>query len=544
SRFWANVILAAIRGEDGKLLGFSKVTRDLTERKRFEQELENERDRLRLLLELTNQVVSSLDLRSVFRAVSTSLRRFAQADAAMLLLPDPERNRLRLFALEFPESRGFLREDLHIPVEGSSLGQVFRTGEPRVIEGPDLPPDASEILRAAAEEGVRSSCALPLINRERVIGVLALSRKAAVPFLGGEVDFLLQGAAQVAIAVENALDYHQVIRASERLAEERLYLQDEIRTECNFEEMVAESFALKEVLKQVEHVAPTDSTVLILGETGSGKERVARAIHDCSARRDRSFIKMNCAAIPLGLLESELFGHEKGAFTGAIARKVGRFELAHQGTLFLDEVGDIPLELQPKLLRVLQDQEFERLGSTRTQRVDVRLVAATNRDLAQMIADRQFRDDLYYRLNVFPIRVPPLRERREDIPCLVRHFVSLYARRMNKRIDSISPGDMEAFAQYPWPGNVRELQNFVERAVILSSGRVLHLPLNDLPQTVERPPAPDTTMRRVEREHILRALQATNWVVGGPKGAAAYLGLKRTTLLARMERLGILRRSR
>ena len=544
SRFWASVIIAAIRNREGKILGFSKVIRDLTERKRFEQELERERDRLRLLLDLTNNVVSSLDLRGVFRAVSATLRRFAQSDSAMLLLPDSERNQLRLLALDLPESRGFLREEMLIPVEGSHVGQVFRTGEPRILESGDLATHDLEIQRATTDEGFKSSCAFPLINRNRVIGVLVLNRKEAAPFIRADVDFLLQVAAQVAIAVENALDYHQVIEARERLAEERLYLQDEIRTEYSFEDIVGGSSALKGMLKQIEHVAPTDSTVLILGETGSGKERVARAIHDRSARRDKSFIKVNCAAIPLGLLESELFGHEKGAFTGAIARKVGRFEVAHQGTLFLDEVGDIPLELQPKLLRVLQDQEFERLGSTRTQRVDVRLVAATNCDLARMIADRQFRSDLYYRLNVFPIRVPPLRDRPEDIPPLVRHFAGMYARRMNKRIDSISEEDMAALTRYAWPGNVRELQNVVERAIILSPDRLLRLPLSELTQPVEQPLAQDRTLEEAEREHILQALQRTNGVIGGPKGAAARLGLKRTTLRYKMERLGILGRPR
>ena len=339
--------------------------------------------------------------------------------------------------------------------------------------------------------------------------------------------------------MKDAFEEIQILK--NQLAQEKLYLEEEIRTERGFEEIIGESAALKQILKQVETVAPTDSTVLIHGETGTGKERIAIAIHNLSSRRDRTFVKLNCAAIPLGLLESELFGHEKGAFTGAITQRIGRFELAHKGTLFLDEIGDIPLELQPKLLRVLQDQEFERLGSTRTQRVDVRLVAATNRDLAPMIADKQFRSDLFYRLNVFPIRVPPLRDRPEDIPPLVRHFVSTYARHMNKRIDSISAGDMDTLARYPWPGNVRELQNVIERAVIVSPDRVLRIPLGELTHTVEQPSAADQTLKDVERMHILRALKDAHGVIGGPNGAATRLGLKRTTLRYKMARLGIQR---
>jgi formate hydrogenlyase transcriptional activator len=319
-----------------------------------------------------------------------------------------------------------------------------------------------------------------------------------------------------------------------------LTFEREIRSELRFEGIVGGSAALQRVLRQVEVVAPTDSGVLILGETGTGKELIARAIHYQSGRRDRPFIKLNCAAIPSGLLESELFGHERGAFTGAIMRKAGRFEVADKGTLFLDEVGDIPLELQPKLLRVLQEREFERLGSTRTQQVDVRLVAATHRDLKQMVAEGKFRSDLYYRLHVFPLPIPPLRERREDIPLLVRHFVDEYARRMNRRIETIPPHAMEAFINYSWPGNVRELQNFIERTVILSQGSVLRPPLEELKQaTVQRPSAELSTLAEMEREHVLRALRASNWMVGGPNGAAARLGMKRTTLAYRIRKLNV-----
>jgi formate hydrogenlyase transcriptional activator len=367
----------------------------------------------------------------------------------------------------------------------------------------------------------------------------------------------------VAVAVENALAFDEIEALKEQLHREKVYLEEEARTEQNFGEIVGESAALRRVLKQVEAVAPTDSTVLVLGETGTGKELIARALHDLSPRRERTFVKLNCAAIPTGLLESELFGHEKGAFTGAVTQKVGRFELAHRGTLFLDEVADIPAELQPKLLRVLQEQEFERLGSTRTIRVDVRLVAATNRDLEPMVGDGRFRSDLYYRLNVFPVVLPPLRERSEDIPRLVRHFTQRFARRMGRRIESIPAAVMDALVAYPWPGNIREMQNVIERAVILSPGAALQIPPGDLKPgpapanghalvgrignsssevgRIGNPSHGAVTLADAEREHILGVLHETGWLVGGPKGAAARLGMKRTTLQKKMKKLGISR---
>jgi formate hydrogenlyase transcriptional activator len=343
----------------------------------------------------------------------------------------------------------------------------------------------------------------------------------------------------VAIAVENALAFEQIAQLKNKLAEEKLYLEDEIRTEYIFEEIIGESPLLKELLNQVQTVAPTGSTVLIQGETGTGKELIARAIHNLSPRHDRTFVKINCAAIPTGLLESELFGHERGAFTGAIAQKPGRFELADKGTLFLDEVADIPLELQPKLLRVLQEQEFERLGSTRTRRVDVRVVAATNRDLTRMVEEGAFRNDLYYRLNVFPVTVPPLRDRREDIATLVRYFAQGYSRRMNRRIETVPTETLAALERYHWPGNVRELENLIERAVILSPGQVLRVPLTELKPVSDGRPAGLSTLADAEREHILRALEESSWVLGGPRGAATRLGMKRTTLQSRMQKLGI-----
>jgi formate hydrogenlyase transcriptional activator len=355
------------------------------------------------------------------------------------------------------------------------------------------------------------------------------------------VAFLSQVAGQIALAVENALAYQEITQLKDRLTKEKLYLEEEIQTAYNFDEIVGESRPLKRLLKQVQTVAPTDSTVLILGETGSGKELIARALHNLSERKDRTFVKLNCAAIPTGLLESELFGHEKGAFTGAISTKIGRFELADRGTIFLDEVGEIPLELQVKLLRVLQEQEFERLGSTRTVRVDVRVVAATNRDLSQMVQEQKFRSDLYYRLNVFPMTVPPLRERAEDIPILVRHFVQKFGMRMKKHIETIPSDAMKALQRYSWPGNVRELENFIERSAILTAGPDLFVPLSELKHQPLSGNGAPTTMEEAERDHILKALRETNWTIGGAAGAAARLGMKRTTLQSRMQKLGISR---
>jgi formate hydrogenlyase transcriptional activator len=392
---------------------------------------------------------------------------------------------------------------------------------------------------------------LPLISRERVLGVLSLCSSAENAFAEGDTAFLAQVANQIALAVENAIAYGEIASLKDKLAQEVIYLQDEIRTELKFEEIVGNSDALRRVLAELETVAPTDSTVLIYGETGTGKELVARALHNLSSRKSNSFVKLNCAAIPTGLLESELFGHEKGAFTGAIAQRVGRFELANRGTVFLDEVGEIPLELQPKLLRVLQEREFERLGSTRTLRTDARLIAATNRDLEAMVEEHKFRSDLYYRLNVFPVRVPPLRERREDIPLLVRHFVQQFSRRMSRGVETIPSETMNTLVRYDWPGNIRELQNVIERAVIVSTGPVLKVSLDDLKTRVrsadvangssasEDPGTMRGVLEDAERKQILAALKQTNWVVAGNRGAAALLGMKRSTLHAHMQRLGI-----
>lgn len=494
-------------------------------------------DRLKLILDLTNQVVSNLDLNQLMHAISTSVRRIMACNAAAMMLPEDGKH-LRVHALDYPDSKGIFVEGTLVPIEGSLPGDAFLAGRPIVINRLDPEILRAEIYHKAKAEGLNSFCYLPLVSRKRLHGVLVVARREENTFDGDQVNFLTQVANQVAIAVENAMVYGEVAELKDRLAQEKLYLESEIRGEMDFEGIVGQSSGLRHVLSLVETVAPSDSTVLLLGETGTGKELIARAIHDRSRRKDRTLVKLNCAAIPTGLLESELFGHERGAFTGAISQKIGRLELAHQGTLFLDEVGDIPIDIQPKLLRALQEREFERLGSTRTQKVDVRLVAATNRDLEKMIENREFRSDLYYRLNVFPIRIPPLRERPEDIPLLVRYFTQKYARRMEKQIESIPAGAMKKLSSWHWPGNIRELENFIERSVILTHGFTLQVPVGELTNH-SNGIASTTAHETNEREKILRVLRETRGRVAGADGAAVRLGLKRTTLISRMKKLGI-----
>ncbi len=507
-----------------------------------QRQLAHERDRQRLLLEVNNAVVSHLELRELFTSITVSIRRVMKADVVSLTLLDEGTNELKLYALDFPGRKGFLEEGTTCTLCGCPSTTAITKREAVVMGRQDLEQSNSTVSQRLLEEGVRSACCVPLVVHDRTFGTLNLGSLEDNAFSAADAELLSEVAKQIALAVANSMAYQEIAVLKDKLTREKVYLEEEIQTEYNFEEIVGESRALKQILKHVQTVATTDSTVLILGETGSGKELIARALHNLGDRRDRTFVKLNCAAIPMGLLESELFGHEKGAFTGAIATKIGRFELADRGTLFLDEVGEVPLELQVKLLRVLQEQEFERLGSTRTIRVNVRVVAATNRDLAQMVAEHKFRSDLYYRLKVFPITVPSLRERPEDIPLLVRHFAQKFAQRMKKRIETIPSEAMKALQNYSWPGNVRELENFVERAVILTHGPSLHVSLAELKQ---RPsPVTDskaTTLEEAEREHILRTLRETKWVIGGPSGAAAKLGMKRTTLQSKMQKLGISR---
>jgi len=531
------------------------------------QALEQQNVRLQLLLNLTNRITSNLELKQVLRAIAANIREVMHCDSASISLPGPELGTDTLYAVDFPGSKGFLQEERIItPGEHSPAKQAFETLRPVIANPGNAPPHAnsdqnSRGYKIAVAEGVKTVCFIPLVNRGRAVGTMALARKTDDTFTQEDVEFLTLAAGQIAIAVENALAYEEILQLKEKLAQEKLYLEDEIRGQMDFDQIVGTSSALKQVLQLVQTVAPSDSTVLLLGETGTGKELIARAIHDRSRRRERTLVKLNCAAIPTGLLESELFGHEKGAFTGAITQKIGRLELADQGTLFLDEVGDIPIEIQPKLLRALQEREFERLGSTHTRKVSVRLIAATNRDLEKMIANREFRSDLFYRLNVFPIRIPPLRDRREDIPLLVSYFVQKFAKQMQKKIETIPAAVMKGLITWDWPGNIRELENFIERAVILSRAKSLEAPLAELqktdvnrhsPASVQRPNSRILSSQarmaqtsvaaeyaRRQREEIIAALTACNGRVGGEDGAAARLGLNRTTLLSRMKKFGI-----
>ena len=495
-------------------------------------------DRLKLILDLTNQVVSNLNLQELLRTISASVRQVMRCDAAAIMLPEPDGAHLRVHALDFPDSRGFFTEQVLIPIADSIPGETYQSGKVWVLDRLDSAKVPLEMYAKASGEGINSFCDMPLISRGRSLGVLALASREENAFDREATAFLSQVAQQVAIGVENALAYGEIADLKDKLAQEKLYLEDEIRGEMDFEGIVGQSSALRHVLNLVETVAPSDSTVLLLGETGTGKELIARAIHERSRRKERTFVKLNCAAIPTGLLESELFGHERGAFTGAIAQKIGRLELADQGSLFLDEVGDIPIEIQPKLLRALQEREFERLGSNRTKKVDVRLVAATNRDLEKMMENREFRSDLYYRLNVFPIRIPPLRERPEDIPLLVRYFTQKYGRLMNKEIESIPAAAMRKLSSWHWPGNIRELENFIERSVILTHGTALQAPIAELSNNGRTTPVAGTREAH-ERDEMVRILKITNGRVAGADGAAARMGLKRTTLIARMKKLGV-----
>jgi formate hydrogenlyase transcriptional activator len=492
---------------------------------RTQDDLKAEKARLLQLLDLSGQIISNLEIRHLLRSTSAMVRRMTRCDAVAIHLPDTESGSLQLFAIDSHEHASWDGENSG-RAEGSSSGEevceVFRSRKPILSRD-------------------NAGYVLPLISRNRVFGVVEIAQLKEQVLL--DAQFVIQIANQVALIIDNALTYAEIKELKEQLSKEKLYLEDEIRSEQGFEEIIGRSSAIRGVLRKIETVAPTDSTVLIYGETGTGKELVARAIHERSSRNSKAFVKLNCAAIPTGLLESELFGHERGAFTGAIMQRVGRFELANHGTAFLDEIGEIALELQPKLLRVLQEREFERLGSTRTIKTDARLIAATNRNLADCVEEGKFRADLFYRLNIFPIHVPPLRERPEDIPLLVRHFVQHFARRMNRVIDTIPSETMETLVHHSWPGNIRELQNLIEHSVIVSPGPVLRAPLAGL-QSHSVPNQEGTkhrTLEEAERAHILSTLKETKWVISGPRGAAARLEMNRSTLQFRMRKLGIVR---
>jgi len=532
----------------------------------YQAQLAQERDRLQVLLQINNLLVSTRDSKALFQGIVSSLKAVLQHDYTSLALLDAATGLLKIHALDLPANAPLpIKGELMVPLQGSPSGESFASGQMLIVRGDELDRYPIEIIRFLREQGVQALCCVPLVTHGRTLGTINFASRNPQAFSTLDVELLQQVASQVAIALENALAFKEIDALKDKLAVEKLYLEEEIRSEFNFEEIIGDSATLRHTLSQLELAAPATTTVLIEGETGTGKELIARAIHNLSPRRERTFVKVNCAAIPAGLLESELFGHERGAFTGALTQKIGRFEFADKGTLFLDEVGDLPLELQPKLLRVLQEQEFERLGSNRTVRVDVRVVAATNQDLESLVAERKFRSDLFYRLNVFPIHLPALRERPEDVPLLVRYFVQKMSRRFNKTVEYIPADVMEALTNYSWPGNVRELENLLERAVLLSPGKELRVPVSDLkassspiisrallaaePASLQYQSGSRdgesvnslATLDETQREHILRALRETRWRIDGPRGAAILLGMKRTTLQARMRKLGIKR---
>jgi formate hydrogenlyase transcriptional activator len=503
-----------------------------------------EHDRVQFLLRLNNAITSELDYPSLLGKISQALGDVIQHDYASIALYDADSGQMQLHALAFTDERGVRRADHLLPLDNSPAGITYQRGVVSMFGEADLAAFGPAGAPTLIDEGIKSVCCVPLVTRRSQLGVLSLASRAADAFSADAAVLLGQLSSQIAIAVENARAYGEIAVIKEQLAEEKDYLLDEVRLAHDFREIIGQSAALKRVLQTIATVAPTDSTVLLLGETGTGKELLARALHNLSRRRDRTFVRLSGAALPASLIESELFGYEKGAFTGAAMSKVGRLELANRGTLFLDEVGDLPLEVQPKLLRALQEREFERLGSTRTLRVDVRLIAATNRDLDGMVSTGLFRSDLFYRLNVFPVHVPALRERRDDIPALVSHFVAKFAREMNRRITTIPEDAMAALVRWHWPGNIRELENVIERAVILSSGPVLHVPPAAIQPPQAKPDAREASpsrLRDTERDAIVQALRESNGVVSGPNGAAARLGVKRTTLQSKMRKLGIRR---
>ncbi len=536
SRFWADCSLTAIRDSTGAVTGFAKVARDVTEHKQAQESV---------IAELSSLLLANVDIRKLLEAISASMKQMVPHDAATLALYDEATGKLRVQFLATAGEAGPSQGDVLLDPDASPAGQAFRTRRPVILNKIDRWPFAPESTRHLTGLGMQSGVWVPLVHRERTLGALTVASRRENAFSQHDADVLSQIAGQVAMAVNNALAFKQIAELRDRLAQEKQYLQDEINVENRFDDIVGESTGLRNVLRQIETVAPTDATVLIQGETGTGKELLARAIHRLSPRSERTFIKLGCCRPSRQeLLESELpSATQKGAFTGAIARKLGRVELAHEGTLFLDEVGELPLDLQPKLLRALQEREIERLGGTRAIPVNVRLIAATNRDLAKMVAEKQFRDDLYYRLKVFPVSAPPLRERAADIPILVRHFVARHSRRMGKTIETIPPEAMAALVAWSWPGNIRELENFLERAVILTRGPVLHVPLAEIESIDEQEDETATesnpTLQAAERDHILRALREAKGMIGGPGGAAERLGLKRTTLNSKMKKLGI-----
>ncbi|MGA9484241.1 MAG: sigma 54-interacting transcriptional regulator [Candidatus Acidiferrales bacterium] len=507
----------------------------------YQRQVVKERDRLRLLLEINNHIVSKLDINELFRSASASIRTYFRNDFTGFWLIDKNSNQLECVVLDFPSGKGSLTAVLKSELSDSDH-QKLRAHIPELLKFEEIETLPARIAGKLKAESITSMAIAPMVTANGPLGVMSLGSRQPDNFGQQDLDLLSQISTQIALAVDNAIAHGRLTEARDRLEEERLYLESEIRSEYNFEDIVGKSAALRKVLDQVAIVAPTGSTVLLRGETGTGKELFARAIHNLSPRRERTFVRLNCAAIPSGLVESELFGHEKGAFTGALMQKKGRFELADHGTLFLDEIGDISLELQPKLLRALQEHEFERLGSTRTIGVDVRLIAATHRDLHSMIRNNQFREDLFYRLNVCPIEIPPLRERREDIPLLVHYFVLRHSRQMQKRVKSVPKQAMEALVNADWPGNIRQLENFIERSVIFTQGDELNVQRAELKKPSIRSAASAApSFEQAERQAIIDALIAASGRIAGKGGAAERLGLKRTTLQNKMNKLNVSR---
>jgi len=507
----------------------------------YQRQVVKERDRLRLLLEINNHIVSKLDINELFRSASASIRTYFRNDFTGFWLIDKQSNQLQCVVLDFPSGKGSLVAVLKSELSDTDH-EKLRAHTPELLSVEEIKNLPAGIVERLKAESISSMAIAPMSTASGPLGVITMGSRQPNNFRHEDLDLLSQISTQIALAVDNAIAYGRVTEARDRLEEERLYLESEIRAEHNFEDIVGKSAALRKVLDQIAIVAPTGSTVLLHGETGTGKELFARAIHNISPRRERTFVRLNCAAIPSGLVESELFGHEKGAFTGALIQKKGRFELADQGTLFLDEIGDISLDLQPKLLRALQEHEFERLGSTRTIRVNVRLIAATHRDLQTMIRNNQFREDLFYRLNVCPIEIPPLRQRREDIPLLVHYFVLRHSRQMQKRVKSVPKQAMEALVNADWPGNIRQLENFIERCVIFTQGDELNVLSAELKKPPVRPVASAApNFEQAERQVIIDALMAASGRIAGKGGAAERLGLKRTTLQNKMNKLSISR---